>query len=402
MTKAYAVIGSGYGDEGKGLFTDYLSNKVETSIVVRFNGGAQAGHTVTYKELKHVFGHFGSNSFLDNATTFLSHFYVVNPMVFIKEKQELESKKTTPTVVVNENCYVTTPFDIAVNQWLEEKRSDGRHGSCGLGFGETIERCETETYSLTVKDLLDPVTLKEKLLAIRDIYFKERIKLLGLEEVLLKPINGFWDSERMLDRYMAEVESFISYITISMTTLPVLDLQQEMIFEGAQGLLLDQHMGAFPYVTRSNTGLKNIIELIKDQDINKLEVIYATRCYSTRHGAGPLSNSLEEGKIPYPHVYDPTNTPNAYQGTMKFAYLDLDILKETLNKDLESVKIPDNLQLTCKLGISCLDQTTEVKFYEAGKLHTLSRENFIEHMKKTFNMPVLTSMGPSRMTITEV
>lgn len=400
MTKAYAVIGSAYGDEGKGLFTDYLSNKVDSSIVVRFNGGAQAGHTVTTKTAKHVFGHFGSNSFTDNATTFLSQFFVINPMSFVKEKQQLEKLGVAPKVVISEYAYVTTPYDIMLNHWIEEKRSHNKHGSCGLGFGETIHRNENTQYKLQVKDLLDKVSLKEKILNIRDSYTKARAKELDIEDYLNNPNNEYAHNDTVVDRYLSDVEALLEVSSIATTPLPIPDLQQEIIFEGAQGLLLDQSHGYFPYVTRSNTGLKNIIELLEGAEFNELEVLYATRCYTTRHGAGPLSNKLE--RAPYEAIIDPTNIPNIYQGTMKFAYLDLDILEETIKKDIASVTIAKSLKFTYKIAISCVDQTEVIKFYDKKELKELCRDDFLKYMKLKFQVPLIISMGPTRYTISEI
>src|SRR5580698_7114906 len=85
---AYAVIGANFGDEGKGLITDFLCSQLDDCLVVRFNGGAQAGHTVVTLRGRHVFHHFGSGTFNDSPT-FLSRFFVVNPLLWEKEHIEL-------------------------------------------------------------------------------------------------------------------------------------------------------------------------------------------------------------------------------------------------------------------------------------------------------------------------
>lgn len=141
MKKAKVVIGSGYGDEGKGVFTDFLSSQSNESLVIRFNGGAQAGHTVMTPDGKrHVFGHFGANSFLPNSKTALSKHFVVNPLLFAKEKNILNNMDVDPEVFIHKDCAVTTPYEMILNQWQEDNRGNNRHGSCGVGFGETIQR----------------------------------------------------------------------------------------------------------------------------------------------------------------------------------------------------------------------------------------------------------------------
>lgn len=135
MRDISVVIGANYGDEGKGLVTDFLSNS--ETLVVRFNGGAQAGHTVVTPEgQRHVFHHIGSGA-LRGAATLLSRFFIVNPFIFLKEVKELGFE---PTVSIDPRASVTTPYDMLLNQAVERKRGEERHGSCGLGINETVTR----------------------------------------------------------------------------------------------------------------------------------------------------------------------------------------------------------------------------------------------------------------------
>lgn len=133
------VCGSNWGDEGKGLMTDYFSQK-PNSIVVCSNGGAQRGHTVTTPDgIRHVFHHFGSGTF-NHASTYLSEDFIVNPIIFKQEYDELMKLGYIPNVYINQNCMLTTPFDMMANQIIEENRGKNKHGSCGLGIFETIKR----------------------------------------------------------------------------------------------------------------------------------------------------------------------------------------------------------------------------------------------------------------------
>lgn len=395
--KASVVIGSAYGDEGKGLFTDYLSSQFEKSLVVRFNGGGQAGHTVTTPcGKRHVFGHFASNSLQNKATSYLSKHFVFNPMVYLKEKSQLNQLNQIPNVVAHPEGYVTTHFDMIINQLLETKRNKDRHGSCGLGFGETIERCEKEKFSLKMQDLLDSKKLEKQLINIRENYFTIRIKDLGLCEYLKdKNLDMICYSDDFLKTYIHDIETIMQEVTLSHE----LPWEENIVFEGAQGLLLDQDLGHFPHVTRSNTGLKNVIEIIKNTTIKELDVIYATRCYTTRHGAGPLSNALEQK--PYEKIHDPTNIPNEYQGTMRFAYLDLSLLEDTIKRDQEKAGIPHDIKVNTHIGVSCLDQTEEVSFYDSNTLYTLNKVDFLNHVSKKFNCNIFYSQGPTRSTVSK-
>ncbi|GAF82360.1 unnamed protein product, partial [marine sediment metagenome] len=132
------VIGATFGDEGKGLITHHLASRHgRDSIVVRFNGGAQAGHTVVTKNSKrHVFRHVGSGTFA-GAATFLSQFFISNPILFLEELKELKNLKLKPKVYIDPESPITTPYDMMINQMAEEFRGNQRHGSCGVGFAET-------------------------------------------------------------------------------------------------------------------------------------------------------------------------------------------------------------------------------------------------------------------------
>ena len=133
------VLGANFGDEGKGLMTDYFSQSPDT-IVVCSNGGAQRGHTVeTPDGIRHVFHHFGSgilNSKIERqrAATYLSEDFIVNPIIFKQEYEELCSLGYKPETYIHKNCMVSTPYDMMANQIIEENRGKNKHGSCGLGF----------------------------------------------------------------------------------------------------------------------------------------------------------------------------------------------------------------------------------------------------------------------------
>ena len=124
-----------------------------------------------------------------------------------------------------------------------------------------------------------------------------------------------------------------------------------VIFEGAQGLLLDQDYGAFPHVTRSNTGLRNMLTIAAEAGIGAIEAVYVTRCYTTRHGAGPLSG--EVGQLENIAVVDPTNAPNDWQGTLRVAPLDVAVLRDAIGHDLGLAK---GIVVEAGLMVTCLDQ----------------------------------------------
>ncbi len=396
MKNAKIIIGSGFGDEGKGLFTDYFASRCGGhGCVVRFNGGAQAGHTVQLEDgRRHVFSHFGSGSYA-GLPTFLSSFFACSPMTFGRERSELENEGVSPKVYVDPFCPITTPYDVMLNQIAEQVRGANRHGSVGVGFGETVERQSFAAYSLFARDLSDVDFLCEKLEIIRTEWFPRRLKALGIAE----PPEEWAQrvaSYAIMDHFVADCADFLESVTLAeVRTLNGFD---ELIFEGAQGLLLDQSRGEFPHVTRSNTGIKNALEIAKTIGLTSLDAYYLTRSYVTRHGAGPLQNELPTQ--PYAKISDPTNRPHPYQGDLRFAWLDMDVLRAAINADLGDVR-DGAVSVRPHLGMSCLDQIDDRAVYiSSGALHSVAADDLAEIAGRAIGAEdALASYGPTRSAI---
>jgi len=335
------VIGLNLGDEGKGLTTDWLTQDKKDVAVVRFNSGAQAGHTVQRKDgIRHVFHHFGSGTF-NGAPTILSRFFVTNPILFWHEAMDLYKKcGTLPNVYVDKDCLVTTPYDVYINQTIEKARAGERHGSCGVGFGETIERAE-RGFPLRVSDLEDETTLLEKLENIKQEYYPERLKELGIED---NPIL----MERADERFIRDAKEFYNSVHPCKDT-EAFELFDNLVFEGAQGLYLDQNSRDFPYVTRSSTGLENVNELIADIKAD-VDVYYITRTYLSRHGAGPLPKEINTPV----KIVDATNVENDWQGKLRFAPLDYNRMFDVVEEDLSKLY---NRDYTVNVMITHCDQS---------------------------------------------
>ena len=182
MTRsAHVVIGANFGDKGKGLVTDHLAASLGAgTLVVRFNGGAQAGHTVqTPDGRRHVFHHIGAGAFA-GAATYLSRYLHANPLLLADELAALRSLGVEPAYTVDPDAWLTTPFDMMVNQMAEEARGRARHGSCGLGINETVTRSEHQRFATRVRDLADVDRLSARLATIRDDYVPGRLAALGI------------------------------------------------------------------------------------------------------------------------------------------------------------------------------------------------------------------------------
>lgn len=361
VQSAYAVIGANFGDEGKGLITDYLAAKTgERTLVVRHNGGAQAGHTVVTPEgRRHVFSHFGSGTFV-GATTFLSRFFIVNPWLWEKEHFELGQ---FARLHVDPYASLTIPSDILINQELERQRAaagTGAHGSCGAGINETVLRCKNGRLATKAGDPIE--TTRSQLNHIRSNYTIGRVHA-ALGESGIKPTTvSQWFMDMLYSKTLAEsyLESLSHFRKNVAWGIPYsYDGWGAIIFEGAQGLLLDQDHFFQPHVTHSKTGVANACVLFQElcgfHLSIPLEVIYVTRSYMTRHGPGPFPS--EVFNFDWMRFKDSTNVPNEFQGTLRFGTLDLQLLRNTVHNDFfTQAGMNPKIKLLGSIAATHLDQ----------------------------------------------
>lgn len=362
--KTQIVLGLGYGDEGKGLTTDYLCRQADWPLVIRFSGGHQAGHTVvTAAGQRHVFSSFGAGS-LAGAPTYWSRYCAFAPENFWKEYQALRiaAVGVTPKIYVDALAQVTTPYDVYHNRTSEKINA---HGSCGMGFGATMERNELTPYRLYVQDLYYPQVLEQKLAAIGE-YYRRKVHDPLLVKDLQEVVAGFKEAVQQVLPLIEVVEEKV-FLEKRIYQLGF----DALIFEGSQGILLDRDFGFFPNVTRAYTTSRNAMELTQNYHLPLPEIFYITRAYQTRHGKGFLSNEgLELNYTPNPLE---TNVYNEWQGQQRVAPLDVDLLNYALDSDRNfSGTAPKNLVITC------LDQLNgAMEATVAGKLRTFNKPEAI-------------------------
>jgi adenylosuccinate synthase len=371
--KVIAVIGAMFGDEGKGRMVDYFTsaNKLP-AVVIRYNGGAQAGHTVVYPDgTRHVFHHFGAGT-LAGAATYLSRFFIANPILFANEYQELKLKNVSPVVSASLDMPISTPYDMMLNREIELSRGNKRHGSCGYGVSETVQRLCKSPYKLFISDALySPVDFKKCLKQIRTVYVKKRLSELKIT-IPSKAFTEALESDDILEHYLADTKLMVN--TIRFESIVCLGQYQTIIFEGAQGLGLDERGRFFPHVTRSKTGLDNIETLCRELCVNEIDVCYVTRAYATRHGAGPLPT--EDKSLLFE---DDTNIDNHWQGKMRFGHLDLDLLREHIKKDLSRTK----LKTINSIAVTCADQVQDsLKIKYSNSIFPITKQELPEWVSR--------------------
>ena len=355
MQKAIAVIGMNYGDEGKGHITNFLSD--QNTLNVRFNGGAQASHGVFLSNGQHhIFHHFGSGS-LRGARTLLASHFIINPLIFAREAWELSSKIHLREVFIDPRCRVTTPFDMALNEFnaIYHKKND----TCGAGINETVERSCYRQLKITARDFMEKSEneLRAVLEVIQNEYVPYRVKELGLSS---DEFNKFLTANT--GNKEAVIEGFLK-IRSWMVTSPVViwpddnlidrflvkDKARKIVFEGAQGMLLDQNRKEFmPYLTRSSTGVDNVLQLLKTVKTPlDFEVYLVTRAYLTKHGDGPMWNHIP-GRLPFSGVREETNRENQWQGKMRYGYLNHEWYIKAIKETEEKISSPAvHVAMTC-------------------------------------------------------
>jgi len=326
------VIDLGFGDSGKGITTARLVKELNAdnkTWVVKFNGGAQAGHTVMIKkpdgtEISHVFSQVGSGTFFGAKTLVTSDCAIYIPSL-VREFKILKELGYVPEYATENRVMLTTPFDIDFNR---KNAKMIQNGSVGMGFGATVQRT-LDHYGIYMTDLNCLEGLDYKLRNIAKYY-------------------GFTDEkyiEKQIAHFMDSIDEFGELGNVSLESLDLLmeDKDLNFVFESSQGTMLDQHFGFFPNVTRSNTTLQNVVKYINVDS----EIHFVSRTYTTRHGNGPL---FGEHEVPILNPYE-TNKSHDFQGEFRTAPLKVDQFTYALAVNLSFLKFKMgtnlNLHFTC-------------------------------------------------------
>lgn len=348
MKFAKIVIGANFGDEGKGLMTDYYAACAKKSghscLVVCHNGGSQRGHTVEKENgIRFIFHHFGSGCF-EGAATYLSSDFFINPIVFLQDYSELKRHNCCRVCYINPNCRFSTPFDMLINQIIEESRGTDRHGSCGIGIWETLVRYKNG-YKMTANEF-HQADINDKIKFLTDIadnYMPARMNELGIQKLKDKWIDIISKKHIMTENFIEDFENMMKCVTLRDDD--IIDEYDEVIFEGAQGLLLDENnMEYMPYLTPSKTGAANPKRIIAARSVDT-ECCYVTRTYMTRHGAGRFDTECPKENI-NPSIFDETNVYNEFQENLRFGTLELKALKQRVEKDFNIFKANKCLAFT--------------------------------------------------------
>ncbi|HEX8701363.1 MAG TPA: adenylosuccinate synthetase [Myxococcaceae bacterium] len=325
---AYLVVDLGFGDAGKGTLTDWLVRQHGARRVVRFNGGAQAGHNVVTDDGRHhTFAQFGAGSFVPGVRTHLARTTVLHPLAMLVEARYLARQGVTDALertTVSADAQVITPFHQAAGRLRELVRGEGRHGTCGVGVGETVrDALAHPDEALHAGDLTRPEVLLRKARRaqerLREELSEERhaaraLPRAGTELSLL-------DDSEAASRWVGAVEALRPSERVVDDAWLGSELREgTTVFEGAQGVLLDEWWGFHPHTTWSTCTFDNALGLLRehsfDGTVHRLGVL---RSYATRHGEGPLPTELPALA---PSVPEPHNDAAGWQGAFRVGGFD--------------------------------------------------------------------------------
>ena len=280
-----AVIGAQWGDEGKGKIVDLFT--LDADIVVRFQGGNNAGHTLVVNGDKTVLHLIPSGALHRNKLCVIGNGVVVDPEVLLEEIEGLRGKGhflDDSLLKISEEAHLIMPYHKSIDQARERLRGKGKIGTTGRGIGPAYEDKVART-GIRFVDLLDGTTFRDKLrrnIEEKNIYLKAILK----EKTL--------NYGEIYDSYCGFRDELEKYVT---NTGVLLDREikagKKVLFEGAQGTLLDVDHGTYPYVTSSNTVIGGVLSGAGIGPRNIHQVIGLSKAYTTRVGSGPFPTELK-------------------------------------------------------------------------------------------------------------
>ena len=277
------VIGAQWGDEGKGKITDLLSRSAD--VVVRYQGGVNAGHTIVVEGDTFKLHLIPSGILYSDTECIIGSGTVIDPKVLITELDQIEKLNiSTENLFISETAHVTMPYHRLFDQAAEERRGNYKIGTTGRGIGPTYAD-KSERTGIRILDLMDPQGLSEQL------EWTINYKNVILEKLYnLPPL----DPQVVIKEYLSYAERLRSHVVdSSLKIYDAIQHRRNILFEGAQGTLLDLDHGTYPYVTSSNpvAGGACVGTGLGPTAIDR--VIGVAKAYTTRVGEGPFPTELE-------------------------------------------------------------------------------------------------------------
>lgn len=361
MKEIKYVLGSQWGDEGKGKTVQYLCKQAikegKKPLVVRYCSGPQASHTVIHDGITHVCSSFGSGVLLGIPTLIYPvHDTLIDPVALMAEYKVLQQKGITPIYDFSDYCYIITPYDVIANRQNQESLANG---TCGCGIWETINRF----YNNSKDDRFE--------IALTDIELRQR----------LENVCNFYELNKQEELENTFIEAY-RFLYKNKTNVNISDYDV-IIMESSQGLLLDGDCGLKPYITPCCIGpLNNGDQLLPfwldTCDVN-YEIYFCTRTYTTRHGAGYIPTKSDY--INYPSFE--ANKDNQYQGQFKTGILDIDMINRGIDRHrLDNI---ENSEFNLVINhIDCIGSMFE--YIYRGRIHIVPDFDAVTRIQNLINL----------------
>lgn len=278
------VVGTQWGDEGKGKITDFLAESAE--VIARYQGGNNAGHTIVFGGNRYKLHLIPSGIFYRDKICVLGNGMVLNPEALVEELEYLKSHGISPeNLRISDRAHLILPYHIKLDMVEEARKGEGKIGTTGKGIGPAYMD-KAARIGIRVGDMMDPDLFAEKLK--RNLEEKNRL----LERVY---DTGGFSFDEIYDKYLALGEKFRAYVTDTSVVLnDAIDQGRRVLFEGAQGVMLDIDQGTYPFVTSSNPVAGGVCIGSGVGPTKIHQVIGVAKAYTTRVGDGPFPSEMKD------------------------------------------------------------------------------------------------------------
>jgi len=277
------VVGTQWGDEGKGKITDFLAEQAD--VVARYQGGNNAGHTILIQGKKYKLTMIPSGIFNENKLCVIGNGMVINPAALVEEIRYIqENGFSVDNLRISDRAHVIMPYHIVLDALEEDRKADQKIGTTRKGIGPCYMD-KAARNGIRIADLLDADEFSAK--ARRLVEEKNRIitQLYGGEPL---------DAEAIISEYLQYAEVLRPYVTDTSVVLnDAIDAGKKVLFEGAQGVMLDIDQGTYPYVTSSNPVAGGVCIGSGVGPTKIRQVIGVAKAYTTRVGDGPFPTELQ-------------------------------------------------------------------------------------------------------------
>ncbi|OAB47470.1 adenylosuccinate synthase [Paenibacillus antarcticus] len=276
------VVGTQWGDEGKGKITDFLAESAD--VVARYQGGNNAGHTILIDDKKYKLSLIPSGVFYEDKICVIGNGMVINPAALIEEITYIHDNGfTTNNLVISDRAHVIMPYHMVLDALEEDRKGDNKIGTTRKGIGPCYMD-KAARNGIRISDLMDAEE------------FELRLRHMMLEKNhLLQQVYGEapLDVEEILKQYLEYAEFIRPYVTDTSVVLnDAIDADRKVLFEGAQGVMLDIDQGTYPYVTSSNPSAGGVCIGSGVGPSKIQQVIGVAKSYTTRVGDGPFPTEL--------------------------------------------------------------------------------------------------------------